>query len=141
MEISDVISKGLLVIHERLTIVGFVCLLTCIGYVVGLAAEVPLDAFPGASGFGKGARGGRDGRLVFVTNLEDSGPGSLRECAESKGPRNCIFRIGGIIELKTSIAVRKENGSLSILGQTAPGDGVLLTNSSENDAGKFLTGP
>ena len=121
----------------RQTIVGFVCLLMGIGYVVGFGAEVPMNAFPGASGFGKGSRGGRAGRIIFVTNLEDSGPGSLRECTESEGPRNCVFRIGGIIELKKPIIVKKDNDSLSILGQTAPGDGILLTINSKDDTAKL----
>lgn len=121
----------------RQSIGGFVCFLMCTGYVAGLAAEVPSDAFPGASGFGKGSQGGRAGRIFFVTNLEDSGPGSLRQCVESKGPRNCVFRIGGIIELKKPMVVKKDNNSLSILGQTAPGDGILLTTSSKDDTGKL----
>lgn len=86
-----------------------------------------LEAFPGAAGFGKDAQGGRGGRIVYVTTLADSGIGSLRACVESRGKRNCIFRVAGTIRLNTPLGILTENGSLSILGQTAPGNGITLT--------------
>ena len=85
------------------------------------------DAFPGAEGHGKTAQGGRGGAIFPVTNLEDSGPGSLRACIEATGPRNCVFRVSGVIKLKRTLLVRSENGFISILGQTAPGGGIVLT--------------
>lgn len=91
-------------------------------------------AFPGAQGQGKYSKGGRAGRIIYVDNLKDRGPGSLRACAEDTGPRNCVFRVGGVIELSSSIVVGKNSGALSILGQTAPGSGITLTIHVPNDA-------
>ncbi len=87
-----------------------------------LAADVP--AFPGAEGFGAGARGGRGGKVLLVTNLNDSGPGSLRAACETKGPRIIVFRVAGIIDLKTPIRISEP--FLTIAGHSAPGDGVCL---------------
>ncbi|HXI52743.1 MAG TPA: hypothetical protein VNH84_14610 [Candidatus Saccharimonadales bacterium] len=80
-------------------------------------------AFPGAEGYGAYAKGGRGGKVLFVTNLSDSGPGSLREAIETKGPRTVIFRVGGLIETK-GLVVREPY--LTIAGQTAPGDGICI---------------
>lgn len=81
-------------------------------------------AFDGAEGFGAISRGGRGGREIAVENLNDSGPGSLRAATEATGPRIIVFRIGGVIKLKTLLAVR--NPSVSILGQSAPDGGITL---------------
>ena len=96
------------------------------------------NAFPGAEGFGRAAQGGRGGAVIQVTNLADSGKGSLRACIDAKGPRNCVFRVSGVIHLKSSLVIRAEGSSLSILGQTAPGGGILLTI-DEPDAKKWNT--
>ncbi|MFN0023041.1 MAG: polysaccharide lyase family 1 protein [Parvularculaceae bacterium] len=84
-------------------------------------------AFPGAAGHGRFAKGGRGGAILFVTTLDDSGPGSLRACIEAEGPRVCVFRVGGIIRYSTERPLIK-NPFITIAGQTAPGDGVLLTH-------------
>jgi pectate lyase len=87
-----------------------------------------LPAFPGAEGFGADTPGGRGGRVIFVTNLDDSGPGSLRAACEAEGPRIVIFRVSGLITLKRPLVVK--NPYLTVAGQTAPGDGVCLRNSA-----------
>ena len=84
----------------------------------------PVVAFPGAEGFGAQSLGGRGGRVIEVTNLNDNGPGSLRECVNAQGPRTCVFRIGGTITTQSEIIVT--NPYLTIAGHTAPGGGITL---------------
>jgi pectate lyase len=85
-----------------------------------------LPAFPGAEGFGAYTVHGRGGRLTKVTNLNDSGPGSLRDALQGNDlpPRFVVFDVGGVIELETPIIVR--SGSVYVAGQSAPGDGITL---------------
>ncbi len=97
-----------------------------------LADGGPPVAFPGAEGHGKMAQGGRGGRIIPVTSLEDTGAGTLRACVDAVGPRNCVFRVSGVVHLKSSLVVRGGNHSLSILGQTSPGGGISLTINQEN---------
>jgi len=91
-----------------------------------------IPAFPGAEGFGATTPGGRGGKVMFVTNLNDSGPGSLRAACDAEGPRIVIFRVSGLISLASQIVVK--NPYLTIAGQTAPGDGVCLRNFTFNIA-------
>ena len=82
-------------------------------------------AFPGAEGFGKFTTGGRNGLIYCVTNLNDTGEGSLRYGVNLKGPRIIVFQVSGIIHLKSSLTLR--NPDISILGQTAPDPGITIT--------------
>lgn len=88
------------------------------------AAGQLLTAFPGAEGAGKWAVGGRGGRVLAVTNLKDSGPGSLRAAVDASGRRTVVFRVGGTIFLKSPLRVRQPY--LTLAGQTAPGDGITV---------------
>lgn len=83
-----------------------------------------LPAFPGAEGHGASSVGGRGGRIVEVTNLNDSGPGSLRDAMEASGPRIVVFRVAGTIQLLDIIRVK--DPYVTVAGQTAPGGGILL---------------
>jgi pectate lyase len=90
-----------------------------------------VKAFPTAEGFGAGALGGRGGVVIEVTNLDDSGPGSLRDAVEQEGPRTIVFRVGGTIKVERPIRIR--DPYITIAGQTAPGDGILIRNHRVND--------
>lgn len=85
-------------------------------------AEIP--AFPGAEGGGMYTPGGRGGKVLTVTNLDDSGPGSFRWACEQGGARIVVFNVAGIIRLKSPISVKAPY--ITIAGQTAPGDGVCI---------------
>jgi hypothetical protein len=81
-----------------------------------------LKAFPGAEGWGAASRGGRGGRIIKVTNLNGSGPGSLAEACAAEGPRIVVFDVSGVIRGN----IRITRPYITIAGQTAPGAGITI---------------
>jgi pectate lyase len=95
-----------------------------------VASGGPLPAFPGAEGGGATSVGGRGGTVCEVTNLNDSGPNSLRDCLTRSGPRTVVFRVGGYIHLLSGIYIT--NPYITIAGQTAPGGGITIAGDQMN---------
>lgn len=94
-------------------------------------ASLISPAFPGAEGFGAVATGGRNGEFYHVTNLDDAGPGTLRE-AVSRPRRTVVFDVGGVIRLQSNLAFSSD---LTLLGQTAPGNGITIYGRSVSLSG------
>ena len=90
--------------------------------------QASIPAFPGAEGGGKYTFGGRGGRTIVVTNLNDDGVGSLRWACEQGGARIVVFNVAGIIRIKTPIMIRAPY--ITIEGQTAPGNGICVAGES-----------
>ncbi|WP_439476865.1 pectate lyase family protein [Brevundimonas sp.] len=90
-----------------------------------VAADALLPAFPGALGWAAQTPGGRGGQIIRVTNLDASGPGSLRAAIEADGPRIVVFEVGGVIDLGKQ-TLRLRNPFITIAGQTAPSPGITL---------------
>ena len=110
-------------------------LVVALSALVGGAGVAGLPAFPGAEGFGADTPGGRGGKVLFVTTLDDYDPeteppipGSLRAACTTVGRRIVIFCVSGTIVLKDKLVVAEP--FITIAGQSAPGDGICLRNCS-----------
>jgi alpha-tubulin suppressor-like RCC1 family protein len=106
-----------------------ILLIAASGAVCLADPQVPkpaLPAFPGAEGFGAKAVGGRGGRVIKVTTLKPSGPGSLQAACAAEGPRIVVFEVSGVIPSTGEHTVRISNPYITIAGQTAPGAGITL---------------
>lgn len=100
-------------------LIGILC------WTGALCAQVP--AFPGAEGAGMYTTGGRGGKVLTVTHLEDDGSeGSLRWAVEQKGPRIVVFAVDGWIDLQEPLIIK--NPDITIAGQSAPGEGIGIRN-------------
>lgn len=84
------------------------------------------DVYPGAEGGGRFVTGGRSGKVLYVTSLEDDEkkPGTLRWAISQKYPRIILFQVAGIIELKEHLFINQPD--ITIAGQSAPGDGICI---------------
>ena len=100
-------------------VLGLWCMVAMAGSAL---ASGSLPAFPGAEGWGSQTSHGRGGRVIKVTNLNTSGPGSLQEACDAAGPRVIVFDVSGVIP--GSIRIR--NGDFYLAGQTAPGGGITI---------------
>jgi hypothetical protein len=102
---------------KSITILAFLSIILCI------KAQIP--AFPGAEGGGMYTTGGRAGKVLYVTSLADDGSkGTFRWAVYQKGPRTVLFKVSGIISLIKPLSIK--NDSLTIAGQSAPGDGICI---------------
>ena len=119
-----------------LLLTGLLCLCgsgTCAGPQTAedLPDETRLPAFPGAEGFGRYAVGGRGGQVYHVTTLADGDqPGTLRHAVEQTGARTVVFDVAGTIRLDRPLRIRHD--SLTVAGQSAPGDGICIARHAVN---------
>jgi pectate lyase len=105
------------------TIASVALLVLC--QVASAAQGQPVLGFPGAQGWAATTPGGRGGKIIKVTTLAASGPGSLREAIEAKGPRIVVFEVGGVIDLDRE-TLQITEPFITIAGQTAPSPGITI---------------
>ena len=110
--------------HKALLLIVFSMIFSSV------AAQVP--AFPGAEGHGRYVTGGRGGRIVHVTNLNDSGTGSFRQAVSGTDKKIVVFDVGGVIALKSNVSI---GANTTIMGQTAPAPGITLRYYTVNPNG------
>lgn len=98
-------------------------LISMLATAFSVSADDAVPAFPGAEGHGRYTTGGRGGEVRHVTNLNDSGAGSLREAVKGSSKKIVVFDVGGEIDLETNLTI---GSNTTILGQTAPGPGITI---------------
>ena len=97
-----------------------------------MSAYAQTPAFPGAEGGGMYTTGGRGGKVYYVNSLEDTvigdkkaNEGTLRWCLDRSGPKMILFKVAGIIHLKSELNIKSNT---TIAGQSAPGDGICIAD-------------
>ena len=110
-------------------------LTTIIFAAATLTATAQVPAFPGAEGHGRYTTGGRGGKVIHVTNLNDSGTGSFRAAVSGSDKKTVVFDVGGVIALKSNLNI---GANTTILGQTAPAPGITLRYYTVNPAGNNI---
>ena len=91
--------------------------------LVSAAALAQVPAFPGAEGHGRYVTGGRGGKVIHVTNLNDKGTGSFRAAVTGNSKKIIVFDVAGVIPLASDLTI---GANTTILGQTAPSPGITL---------------
>ena len=107
--------------------------LLAVATLTAQAQQAP--AFPGAEGHGRYVTGGRGGKIVHVTNLNDSGTGSFRSAVSGSDKKIVVFDVGGVIALKSDVNI---GANTTILGQTAPKPGITLRYRTVNPDGNNI---
>ena len=91
--------------------------------LISAAAFAQAPAFPGAEGHGRYVTGGRGGKVIHVTNLNDKGAGSFRAAVSGSSKKIIVFDVAGVIPLASDLTI---GANTTILGQTAPSPGITL---------------